>query len=199
MIKYLKRGKGVQVRADDAPSLRPPEDVRSMRLDYYRYVADGSANAPVIVVMEDADDRPGTGSFWGEVNSALHEGLGVACVPTNDSVRDLGDLSHSCRERVAFACACACARGGHWYAGDRVWHGGCSWRPDPCRPARRGGDRARVPAGTACVYRSHAAQGSAAAGRRTQRVVHAGHGRLGRSPLARSYRAIRYHRRSVPS
>lgn len=39
------------------------------------------------------DDRPGTGSFWGEVNSAVHEGLGVGGVLTNGSVRDIGDLS----------------------------------------------------------------------------------------------------------
>lgn len=83
-----------RIRAS-APSSCPPEDVRSLRLDYYRYVADGSENAPVIVAMEDADDRPGTGSFWGEVNSALHEGLGVAGVLTNGSVRDLDCLSKS--------------------------------------------------------------------------------------------------------
>lgn len=78
-----------------APSKRSPQEIRRMRLDYYRYVADGEASAPVIVVMQDADERPGTGSFWGEVNSAVHEGLGVAGVLTNGSVRDLGDLSLS--------------------------------------------------------------------------------------------------------
>jgi len=43
--------------------------------------------------MQDDDVRPGTGSFWGEVNSAVHEGLGVAGDLTNGSARDLGDLS----------------------------------------------------------------------------------------------------------
>ena len=76
-----------------APSQRSPLDVRRLRLDYYRYVAGGNAAEPVIVVMQDADERPGTGSFWGEVNSAVHEGLGVAGVLTNGSVRDLGELS----------------------------------------------------------------------------------------------------------
>ena len=66
-----------------------------MRLDYYRYVAGGNAEVPIIVVMQDADERPGIGSFWGEVNSVVHEGLGVAGVLTNGSVRDLGDLSPS--------------------------------------------------------------------------------------------------------
>lgn len=78
-----------------APSPLSPQEIRRMRLDYYRYVADSKTSAPVIVVMQDADERPGTGSFWGEVNSAVHEGLGVAGVLTNGSVRDLGDLSPS--------------------------------------------------------------------------------------------------------
>lgn len=45
--------------------------------------------------MQDMDERPGIGSFWGEVNSALHEGLQVSGVLTNGSVRDLGDLSRT--------------------------------------------------------------------------------------------------------
>lgn len=83
-----------RIRAS-APSQRSPQDVRRMRLDYYRYVAGGNAEVPIIVVMQDADERPGIGSFWGEVNSVVHEGLGVAGVLTNGSVRDLGDLSPS--------------------------------------------------------------------------------------------------------
>ena len=77
-----------------APSPRPAVEARQLRLDYYRHVA-GSAALPTIVVMQDLDERPGTGSFWGDVNSAVHEGLGVAGVLTNGSVRDLGDLSPS--------------------------------------------------------------------------------------------------------
>lgn len=74
------------------PATRPAAEMRQLRLDYYRHVApvDG---IPTLVVMQDLDERPGTGSFWGEVNSAVHEGLGVAGVLTNGSVRDLGDLS----------------------------------------------------------------------------------------------------------
>jgi regulator of RNase E activity RraA len=43
--------------------------------------------------MQDLDERRGTGSFWGEVNSAVHQALGVAGVLTDGSVRDLGDLA----------------------------------------------------------------------------------------------------------
>jgi hypothetical protein len=74
------------------PSTRPAADMRQLRLDYYRHVAPVNG-VPTIVVMQDLDERPGIGSFWGEVNSAVHEGLGVAGVLTNGSVRDLSDLS----------------------------------------------------------------------------------------------------------
>jgi len=76
------------------PSPRTPEALRQTRLDYYRHVAP-TAGVPTVVVMQDLDERPGIGSFWGEVNSAGHEGLGVSGVLTNGSVRDLGDLSPS--------------------------------------------------------------------------------------------------------
>lgn len=79
-----------RIRAGQASSL-PAEELRRVRLGYYRYVS-GEAE-PTIVVMQDLDERPGMGSFWGEVNSAVHQGLGVAGVLTNGSVRDLGDLS----------------------------------------------------------------------------------------------------------
>lgn len=75
-----------------APSPRPAAAMRQLRLDYYRYVAATPA-VPTVVVMQDLDDRPGTGSFWGEVNSTVHRGLGVAGVLTNGSVRDLGELA----------------------------------------------------------------------------------------------------------
>lgn len=80
-----------RIRAS-TPSRLDAATMRGTRLAYYRHVA-GHPLGPVIVVMQDMDDRPGTGSFWGEVNSAVHEGLGVGGVLTNGSVRDIGDLS----------------------------------------------------------------------------------------------------------
>lgn len=59
------------------------------RLDWYDYVAD--AELPTIVVIQDVDDRPGFGSFWGEVNSTVHRSLGALGCVTNGSFRDLGD------------------------------------------------------------------------------------------------------------
>jgi regulator of RNase E activity RraA len=40
-------------------------------------------------VIQDLDDPPGRGAFWGEVQSAIHVGLGTRGVVTNGSVRDL--------------------------------------------------------------------------------------------------------------
>lgn len=45
---------------------------------------------PAVVVLQDIDSRPGLGAFWGEVNMAIHKGLGVQGVLTNGSMRDLG-------------------------------------------------------------------------------------------------------------
>jgi regulator of RNase E activity RraA len=64
-----------------------PESVRQRRLEYYRYVASGPG--PSLVVIEDADPQPGLGAFWGEVNVAIHKGLGLAGALTNGSIRDL--------------------------------------------------------------------------------------------------------------
>ena len=65
----------------------PPRGPVADRLDYYDYVA--SASLPTIVVLQDIDDRPGHGAFWGEVNTNVHMKLGAAGCVTNGSFRDL--------------------------------------------------------------------------------------------------------------
>jgi regulator of RNase E activity RraA len=67
----------------------PPEEAAAMRMRYYEYVAAGPT--PSVVVIQDLDTRPGTGAFWGEVNTAIHKGLGALGVVTNGSIRDLAD------------------------------------------------------------------------------------------------------------
>ena len=57
------------------------------RLGYLDYVA--AAPRPGIVVIEDKDDPPGYGAFWGEVQTNVHKALGVLGVVTNGSVRDI--------------------------------------------------------------------------------------------------------------
>ncbi len=58
---------------------------------YYEYIDAGPK--PSVVVIQDLDAEPGYGSFWGEVNSNIHKGLGCPAVITNGSVRDLPDLA----------------------------------------------------------------------------------------------------------
>ena len=65
----------------------PPRGPVADRLDYYDYVA--TASLPTIVVLQDVDDRPGYGAFWGEVNTNVHMKLEAAGCVTNGSFRDL--------------------------------------------------------------------------------------------------------------
>jgi len=61
---------------------------RAVQDAYYRHVDAGPR--PSIVVIQDLDDEnAGYGAFWGEVQSAIHVGLGARGLITNGSVRDL--------------------------------------------------------------------------------------------------------------
>jgi regulator of RNase E activity RraA len=72
------------------PAQETAAAVRQRRIAYYRYVAQDPA--PAVVVLQDIDPRPGLGAFWGEVNVAIHKGLGAGGVLTNGSMRDLGAI-----------------------------------------------------------------------------------------------------------
>lgn len=73
----------------------PPEEdadtLKARRARYYEYVAD--AAGPTIAIIEDLDATPGYGAFWGEVNTAVHKGLGCMGGVTNGSMRDLDDCA----------------------------------------------------------------------------------------------------------
>ena len=64
--------------------------VKARRLDYYRYMAEGG---PKLAVVEDSDGAESIGAFWGEVNTTLHKGLGLAGALTNGVMRDLDDMA----------------------------------------------------------------------------------------------------------
>jgi regulator of RNase E activity RraA len=87
LLGYARTGmiRATQKQALDAAGLRRG------RLDYYRYVAQGEL--PKLVVIQDLDSRTGFGCFWGEVNSAIHQGLGCEGVITDGGVRDLDALA----------------------------------------------------------------------------------------------------------
>lgn len=74
------------IRAKEAPRSQVTD-----RMAWYEYVAAG--DLPTIAVIQDVDDRPGYGAFWGEVQSTVHKALGVLGCVTNGSFRDLDMLA----------------------------------------------------------------------------------------------------------
>jgi regulator of RNase E activity RraA len=65
---------------------------REMNDGYYAYMDEGPK--PSIVVIQDLDDaQRGYGSYWGEVNSNIHNGFGALGVITDGSVRDIPDIA----------------------------------------------------------------------------------------------------------
>jgi hypothetical protein len=78
------RAKAIAVEA-------PPQATVPDRASWYEYVA--ASDLPTMIVIEDRDAHPGTGAFWGELNSLVHKTLGsVGCV-TNGSFRDVSALA----------------------------------------------------------------------------------------------------------
>ena len=79
------------IRAAQPPAARAT-DPSGGRDGYYAYIDEGPK--PSIVVVQDLDgDQRACGSFWGEVNSNVHLGLGCVGVVTDGSIRDLPDVA----------------------------------------------------------------------------------------------------------
>ena len=73
------------------PSDMGGAEARQLSDAYYAYI-DGGAK-PSIIVIQDIDEQRGYGSFWGEVNSAIHKGFGCVGLITDGGVRDLPDIA----------------------------------------------------------------------------------------------------------
>jgi regulator of RNase E activity RraA len=73
------------------PATRTKEEARAMRIGWYEYVA--KASLPTVVVLQDLDDTPGFGAFWGEVQSNVHSALNCLGCVTNGSIRDIDMLA----------------------------------------------------------------------------------------------------------
>ncbi|MBY6048676.1 RraA family protein [Vannielia litorea] len=73
-----------------APPEEAPEVIKARRMDYYRHMATGPR--PALAVVEDLDGENAVGAFWGEINTNVHKGFGLAGTLTNGVMRDLGDL-----------------------------------------------------------------------------------------------------------
>jgi regulator of RNase E activity RraA len=74
-----------------APPTDPPEVIRARRMAYYRAMHEGPK--PSVAVIEDLDWPNCIGAYWGEINTTIHKGFGMAGALTNGVVRDLGDLA----------------------------------------------------------------------------------------------------------
>ncbi|MBY6084576.1 RraA family protein [Ruegeria arenilitoris] len=72
------------------PPSEAPEVIRQRRMDYYRYMAE--APTPSAAVVEDVDFPSCIGAYWGEINTSVHKGFGMAGALTNGVMRDLGDM-----------------------------------------------------------------------------------------------------------
>jgi regulator of RNase E activity RraA len=60
------------------------------RTDWWTYLL--RVPAPRVVVIQDIDEAPGTGSFVGEVHANILKALGAIAVVTNGTIRDLPDV-----------------------------------------------------------------------------------------------------------
>ena len=81
--------KTAKIRAASPPliSQRQVDDNRAM---YYDYIVENQKHP--LVVIEDTDYPNSVGAFWGELNVAIHKGLGIKGTLTNGLVRDLDSL-----------------------------------------------------------------------------------------------------------
>jgi len=73
--------------------LKPPQEpvdvIKTRRLEYYRYMAEG--DVPTVCVIEDIDAPHCVSAWWGEVHTVVHKGLGISGALTNGVMRDLAD------------------------------------------------------------------------------------------------------------
>jgi regulator of RNase E activity RraA len=73
-----------------APPTEPGDVIKARRMDYYRHMSEGPR--PAVAVVEDMDYPNCIGAYWGEINTTVHKGFGIAGTLTNGVMRDLGDL-----------------------------------------------------------------------------------------------------------
>jgi 4-hydroxy-4-methyl-2-oxoglutarate aldolase len=68
----------------------PPAGAAALRPAMWREVE--KIPSPRVIVIQDLDDPPGIGAFWGDVQSNIHRALGCIGTVTNGSVRDLDEV-----------------------------------------------------------------------------------------------------------
>lgn len=75
----------VRIRCSNPPPVRAPAYVE--RTDWWNYLL--TVPAPRVVVIEDVDEKCGSGAFIGEVHAQILKTMGCTGVVTNGTVRDL--------------------------------------------------------------------------------------------------------------
>jgi regulator of RNase E activity RraA len=84
MVGYAKTATSRSTHAHELDAGK----AREQRIAYYEYIA--AEPQPGIVAIQDLDGADiGFGAFWGEVMSAVHQGLGCLGVVTDGSIRDI--------------------------------------------------------------------------------------------------------------
>jgi regulator of RNase E activity RraA len=83
MVGYART---VTIKSKDAFGMGDASYIQR-RLDYLDYVA--AEPRPSIMMIEDLDEPPGYGAFWGEVQSNVHQALGCLGTVTNGCIRDI--------------------------------------------------------------------------------------------------------------
>jgi regulator of RNase E activity RraA len=81
---------GYAATATIRAAVRGSAESRRTMVAHWRNVA--AQPAPRVVVIEDLDEPPAFGSFWGEVNANIHRALGCLGVVTNGGVRDMEEV-----------------------------------------------------------------------------------------------------------
>ena len=71
-------------------SQQPPPEAAARRPAAWRGLEE--IPSPRVMVIQDLDDPPGAGAFWGDVQSNIHRALGCIGTITNGSVRDLDEV-----------------------------------------------------------------------------------------------------------
>lgn len=69
---------------------REPRPQPASRHDFWKRILEFPE--PRVVVMQDLDDPPGAGAYFGEVQTNIHRRLGCVGVITNGHVRDLDEV-----------------------------------------------------------------------------------------------------------
>jgi 4-hydroxy-4-methyl-2-oxoglutarate aldolase len=84
---------GYAVTARTVSAHEPGPKGAASRPEYWRYIETKAVGSrPLVAVVEDMDDPPAIGAFFGEVNVNIHRALGCVGAITNSGIRDMDEI-----------------------------------------------------------------------------------------------------------